>query len=60
MAALLPTPLGYDTGVDSTVTGGEPGAAGDDRDWALLVSGAGMSKVFVLPESGRLVGSDRW
>jgi transcriptional regulator with PAS, ATPase and Fis domain len=41
--------------VDSTVTGGEPGAAGDDRDWALLVSGAGMSKVFVLPGRGEVV-----
>ncbi len=37
------------------MTGVEPGAAGDGRDWALLVSGSGTSRVFVLPERGEIV-----
>ena len=41
--------------MDSTVTGGEPAAAGDGRDWALLVSGADSSRVFVLPARGEVV-----
>ena len=41
--------------MDTTVSGGEPTGPGDDRDWALLVSGDGVTKVFVLPKRGEVV-----